>query len=110
MTVLKNILGTVWSMHAPYTLRSARILHIKLKSESGGNGESSDRVCETAHAPARFFQSDAWKHFGFTVSRHDKGDSMQILADYNSYTPMALLCMCHSLTNTDCTFFDSVRF
>lgn len=38
-------------------------------------GEPSDNVCETAVVPASF-KSDAWRHFGFAVSRNDKGEKV----------------------------------
>lgn len=53
-------------------------------------GKLSDKVCETADAPARF-KPDKWKHFGFTVRRNEKEEkvmdrrenNMQTLLEYN---------------------------
>lgn len=40
-----------------------------LQSEEG---EVSDKVCESADAPASF-SSEAWRHFGFLLPRSEEG-------------------------------------
>lgn len=61
----------------PIILRSARIDQFSCRANvadgASGKGEPSVKVCEIAAAPASF-RSDAWKRFGFPVSRNEKGD------------------------------------
>lgn len=45
---------------------------MKAVDAASGEGELSDKACETVGAPVRF-KSDAWKHFGFLVSGNEKG-------------------------------------
>lgn len=68
--------GHTCNSHQP--LHAHHLLHStnrRAKVADAASGEGEQEVCEIADEPVSF-KSGVWKHFGFPVSRHEKGEKV----------------------------------